>query len=65
MKSLEEIIGQLIIILAIGTIFSFIIWKFKKRKTDFGEFLNKYGELLAYAGLLVIVVIVAIFQWLT
>ena len=65
MKLLEEIIGQVIFVLVIGTMSSFIIWKFKKRKVSFGEFLNKYGELLAYAGLLFIAVIVAVLQWLT
>lgn len=65
MKLLEDIIGQIILVLILGTMFSFIIWKFKKRESNFGEFLNKYGELLAYGGLLFIVVVVAILQWLT
>jgi len=65
MSFITEVFGQIIILLISGMIFSFIIWKLKRRKTDFGEFLNKYGEMLAYAGLLFIGLIIALIQWWT
>jgi hypothetical protein len=65
MSFITEIFGQIIILLISGTIFSFIIWKLKRRKTDFGGFLNKYGEMLAYAGLLFIVLVIGLIQWWT
>lgn len=63
MSFITEILGQVIILLISGTIFSFLFWKLKRRKTDFGEFLNKYGEMWAYAGLLFIVLIIGLIQW--
>ncbi len=30
---------------------------------DFGDFLNKYGEMLAYAGILLIALVIALVQW--
>lgn len=65
MSFMTEIFGQAIILLISGSIFSFVIWKLKRRKTDFGEFSNKYGEMLAYAGLLFILLIIGLIQWWT
>ena len=59
-----EIIGQTVILIITGTIFSFIIWKLKSPKMTYGEFLNKYGEILAYAGLFLILIIVIVLQLL-
>jgi hypothetical protein len=59
-----EIIGQTLILVVTGTIFSFTIWELKSPSMTFGEFLNKYGEMLAYAGLFLILIIVIVIQLL-
>jgi hypothetical protein len=56
---------QIVILFISATIFSFIVWKLKRGKTDFGEFVNKYGEMLAYAGLLFIALTIAFIKWWT
>ena len=63
MKFIEEIFWQAIILLVIGLAMSFLVWKLKRSKTDFGDFLNKYGEMLAYAGILLIALVIALVQW--
>jgi hypothetical protein len=65
MNFITEVFGQVIILLISGTIFSFIIWKLRKTKTDFGEFFNRYGEMLAYAGLVFIALVIGLIQWWT
>jgi len=63
MELIENIFWQIILIAISGMIFSFVVWKFMRSKMDFGDFLSKYGEMLAYAGLLFIVLIIAVLQW--
>jgi hypothetical protein len=65
MTFIGEIFGQIIILVISGTICSFLVWKLKRKKTDFGDFLNRYGEMLAYAGLLFIFLMMEIIQWWT
>jgi hypothetical protein len=65
MEFMTEMLAQVIILIIAGIVFSFIIWKLKKRNVDFGNFLNKYGEMLAYAGLLFIAFIIITIQWLS
>lgn len=60
-----KLIAQIIILFVSALMFSFIVWKLKKRKITFGEFLNKYGEVLAYAGLVFIALAVGLIQWLS
>lgn len=64
MKFLEEIAWQVVILGAIAPAISFLVWKLKGGKMTFGTFLSKYGELLAYAGILIIALIVAVFQFM-
>ena len=63
MKIIEEVFWQAVILLTIGVAISFLVWKLKGSKTDFGDFLNKYGEMLAYAGILLIALVIALVQW--
>ena len=62
MQLADEIIVETVLLLVFGFLFSFITWRIVRGKVDFGEFLNRYGEMLAYAGLLLVAVIVAIFR---
>jgi hypothetical protein len=62
MEFIGEIFWQIIILGTLALAVSFVVWKLKGSKMDFGDFLNKYGELLAYAGLLFIALIIIIFQ---
>lgn len=64
MKFVEEIAWQIIILGVIAPVFSFLVWKLKGGKMTFGNFLNKYGEMLAYAGIIIIALIVALSQLL-
>lgn len=64
MKFVEEIAWQIIILGVIAPAFSFLVWKLKGGKMTFRNFLNKYGEMLAYAGIVIIALIVALFQLL-
>lgn len=65
MEFLGEVAVQIIFLMTIGALTSFIIWKIKGGKKDFGEFLNRYGEMMAYVGLAIIVLVMALIQWLT
>lgn len=58
-------IGQIALLLVSTAVFTFIVWRLKKRKTDFGEFVGKYGELIGYLGLFLVVLIIGIIQFLT
>jgi hypothetical protein len=62
---ISETLFEAIFLLVSAIIFSFIVWKLKGSKTEFGPFLTKYGELLAYAGLLFVVAIYALVEWWT
>ena len=64
MKFVEEIAWQIIILGVIAPVFSFLVCKLKGGKMTFGNFLNKYGEMLAYAGIIIIALIVALSQLL-
>jgi hypothetical protein len=63
MKFIEEVFWQAVIILTIGSAISFLVWKLKGSKMHFGDFLNRYGEILAYASILFIALVVALVQW--
>jgi hypothetical protein len=65
MELLGELTVQIIFLIIIGALTSFIIWKIKGGKKDFGEFLNKYSEMMAYVGLFIIISVIALIQWLT
>jgi hypothetical protein len=65
MTLIVEILGQAAILLISGAIFSFIVWKLRRTKMDFGEFVGKYGEILAYGGLFFIALIIGLIQWWT
>ena len=65
MNFIIETLGEIVVLIVIGACFSFIVWKLKRRKTDFGEFVARYGEMLAYAGVVFIVIIWGVIQWLT
>jgi hypothetical protein len=65
MTLMVEILGQTTILLISGAIFSFIVWKLRRRKMDFGEFVGKYGEILGYGGLFVIALVIGLIQWWT
>ena len=64
MNFIIETLGEIVVLIVIGAVFSFIVWKLKRRKTDFGEFVARYGEMLAYAGVVFIVIIWGVIQWL-
>jgi hypothetical protein len=65
MSFIGEILGEVIIVLICGMSFSFIVWKLRRKKTDFGEFVSKYGEMLAYGGIIFIALIYGLIQWWT
>lgn len=65
MGFLIEVLTQIVVLFVSGTVFAFFIWKLLRGKKDFGEFVNKYGEMLAYGGLLFIVLIIGLIQWYT
>lgn len=60
MRLIEEIFWQTVILGTLGVVISYVVWKLKGSKTDFGEFLRKNGEMLAYLGLLIIVLVMVI-----
>lgn len=62
MEFITEIFFQIVILVTFGLLTSFIVWKLKKGKTDFGEFLNKYGEMLAWVGFLIVAVTIALIR---
>ena len=63
MKFIEEAFWTIVILGTAAIAMSFLVWKLKGSKMDFGDFLNKYGEMLAYAGLLFIALVIALLQW--
>ena len=62
MEFITEIFFQIVILFTFGLLTSYIVWKLKKKKTDFGEFLNKYGEMLAWAGFAVVGITIALIR---
>lgn len=61
MDYIKELFFQILIVLIFGLLSSYVIWKIRKRKTeDFGEFFNKYGEMLAYASFILIALTIVI-----
>lgn len=57
-----EVVVQVVGVAVLGAATSFVVWRLKGRGESFGEFLEKYGEMLAYAGLFVVVIVLVIVQ---
>lgn len=57
-----EVLSQTLLMTISGLLFAFFVWKLKRRKSDFGGYLDKYGELLAYVGLFFIALIIFLIQ---
>jgi uncharacterized Tic20 family protein len=62
MDFIAGIFIELVILLFFGLLTTFIVWKLKKKKTDFGEFFEKYGYMLAWAGFLIIAVTIGLIR---
>jgi len=55
MKFIEEALYTAVILIPLGLATSFIVWKASGSKTRFVDFLARHGEVLAYAGLALVV----------
>jgi len=62
MEFIGEVFWQIVLLGLSGLVFSFVVWKLKGSKADFGDFLSNYGEMLAYASLFVIILAIIIIQ---
>ena len=62
MRLIVEVLGQTLLLMVSGAIFSFIVWLLVRKKTSLEVVFGKYGELLAYAGLLLVVIVVLLIR---
>lgn len=53
-----EIIIEIVILSVAGILFSWIFWRLTRNKMSFGDFLAKYGEVLAYVGVALVTILV-------
>lgn len=52
----------IVIVVIFGLGISYLVWRLKGQKTEFGEFVNKYGEMLAWLGIILTALIIASFN---
>lgn len=62
MELMTQVLEEVVFMTVLAAVFSFVIWKLTKRKTAFRDFLTRYGDMCAYAGLLLIVLIIILVQ---
>jgi hypothetical protein len=62
-KILIFIVVEAAIVLGLGTIGSYLLWRLKKnRKLSFGEFVNQYGYAIGFILFLIIAMSIATFN---
>jgi hypothetical protein len=65
MELFIEIILEIVMVSGAAIVFSHIAWRLSSRKLTFGDFLQKYGELIGYVALLALVLIFFLIEgWL-
>jgi hypothetical protein len=63
MEFIEEVFWRVVILGTLATAISFLVWKLMGSKMNYIAFLNKYGERLAYAGILFIAIVITLLAW--